>query len=226
MTCDDLFDLLTGERRADNHECRDAMKRHLARCRSCRRLADAFEPAVELFRECQGADDFLSAPAFDGPWNEPSDEEVQEFRSHRAGTNGRAAIPWISHFAGADLLRLAAALLVGLTVGAFVWGQSQTPATGNAPLAISASPGASGGTAPRITLAAVRLTSDCLPAAPQPADAAAGPRLRSAGELLAAADLDSLACCTLCHASRGLMSHTRAATLQVVRSCQACHDTF
>src|SRR5688572_19443477 len=69
MTCDEVFDLLTGQ--PHNGEAqRDALFRHLSGCRSCRRLADALEPAVELFRECAAGEARSSSASIRGPWND------------------------------------------------------------------------------------------------------------------------------------------------------------
>jgi hypothetical protein len=241
MTCDELFELLTDEYRAENDECRDAMKQHLSGCRSCRRLADALEPAVELFRECSAGEDFTAPSVSSGPWSEPEGSDPA-WNSPARGWNDRrcvprsdqallgfdraAAPPWMMQVFGGDLLRLAAAILMGLTLGALVWGQDEAPsqARGSAGLAIAApASNAQASVSPRITLASLLVTAACLPDEHRPVDAPASPRLRPAVELLASADLGALACCTTCHASLGMASHSKSATLQVVRSCQACH---
>jgi hypothetical protein len=226
MTCDDVFDLLTLQHGAGDSQRREAVERHLKNCRSCRRLADALEPAVELFRECAASDDRSAAALLPGPWSEAeASSRAAGIASlpepHRAAsrgdwsvlsTAGPSSTPWMWQLFGGDLMRLAAALLVGLTLGALVWGPSNEPA------ATTAGPGPS---APRVTLAALRLTAECVPAEHRAASADSGPRLRPASELVAANQLGSLVCCTLCHASG--MATSKSATLEVVRSCQACH---
>lgn len=227
MTCDDLLDLLTGQSRADNNQSRDAMKRHLAHCRSCRRLADALEPAVELFREAAAGDEFAAPSLYEGPWSEQEREEPEwdDAEKHAPLVTRPPETPeWVRHLFGGDLLRLAAAVLIGLTLGALVWGTTDSPVGATTPgkLAISA-PGSATLSTPRVTLASLRLTAACLPIEHRPADAAIAPRVRPATELLASADYSALNCCTLCHASLGEAPHSRFATSEVVRSCQACH---
>src|SRR5688500_14641501 len=117
MTCDEVFDLLTGELRADSPECRDRMRRHLAGCRSCRRLADAFEPAVELFRQCPASDDYAASLGISGPWDESPEDE----RPRYVPTQLRSQA-LLEQMLNLDWLRLALAVLVGLTLGALVWG--------------------------------------------------------------------------------------------------------
>lgn len=227
MTCDDLFDLLTGQSRPDNAPAREAMKRHLAHCRSCRRLADAFEPAVELFREASAGEDFTEPSLYEGPWSE---EDVEQHERHdRVERQPLVKRPpdvpeWFHVLLGGDLLRLAAAVLIGLTLGALVWGTTDSPlgATTQGGLAISA-PGPVAISAPRVTLASLRLTAACLSMEHRPADHAGVPRVRLASDLLTSANYSALNCCTLCHASLGEAPHSRFATAEVVRSCQACH---
>lgn len=226
MTCDELFDLLTDECGAENGACRDAMKRHLSGCRSCRRLADALEPAVELFRECSAGDDLAAPSVSSGPWSEPEETDSAWDRPPRAWHDRPAPTPWMMQVFGGDVLRLAAAILVGLTLGALVWGQddSSSGANGSAGLASVAPAGnADSSIAPRVTLASLLVTVACLPEKHRPVSDSDSPHLRPAVDLLASADLGALACCTSCHASLGMASHSKSATLQVIRSCQACH---
>jgi hypothetical protein len=226
MTCDEVFDLLTLERSAEDHRSRDALLEHVAGCRSCRRLADALEPAVELFRQC-AASESNCASTLDGPWSseEHSSPKVGTAKPGSAWTTplDPPAVPWLWQLLGPDMMRLAAALLVGLTLGALVWGQTnEHPKTASrlGGLAISSPTGAS---TPRITLAALRLTSECVPTEHRAESANSGPRLRPAAELLASNNLDALACCTLCHASQRVIASGQSATRDVLRSCQACH---
>jgi hypothetical protein len=221
MTCDEVFDLLTLPHGAANHQHLEALQLHLAGCRSCRRLADALEPAVEMLRR-NAADDACASPALlNGPWNEvvrsagaavaASPTEASRGNWSVLSAAEPASQRWLWDIFRGDLMRLAAAVLVGLTLGALVWGQNQ-----------SLEEDASTDGSSRITLAALRLTAECLPAEHR-THSAPGPRLRPAGELLASTELDALNCCTLCHTSLGMAPTSKAATLQVVRSCQACH---
>jgi hypothetical protein len=222
MTCDEVFDVLTGQRGADGDHDRDVLLRHLGGCRSCRRLADALEPAVQLFRECAASEDGSLSALLPGPWNdvEPSRGESRLGTSRGNWSVLTAAAPsstpWMWQLFGGDLMRLAAAILVGLTLGALVWGQSSDPAKKSQSAAMQSS------FSPHVTLAALRLTAECVPAEHRAPLANSGPRLRPASELLPSA-LDALACCTLCHTSGGIGASSKAGTLEVVRSCQACH---
>ncbi len=141
MTCDEVFDLLTGQLHAEGDQHRDALLRHLAGCRSCRRMADALEPAVELLRECAAAEDSSSAALLSGPWNDvepsfaartlgPSGSRLSPSRADWSVLSAAApsSTPWMWQLFGGDLMRLAAAILVGLTLGALVWGQTDEPA--------------------------------------------------------------------------------------------------
>lgn len=227
MTCDDLFDLLTGQTRPDNAPAREAMKRHLVHCRNCRRLADALEPAVELFREASAGDEFAAPALYEGPWQDEDMEQTEwDDRAERQPLVKRPPdVPeWFHVLLGGDLLRLAAAVLIGLTLGAVVWGTTDSPLSATAPggLAISA-PGPAAISAPHVTLASLRLTAACLPLEHRPSADAGSPRLRLASDLLASANYSALNCCTHCHASLGEAPHSRFATAEVVRSCQACH---
>lgn len=240
MTCDDVFDLLTGQRRPESRESQELMKRHLAGCRSCRRLADALEPAVELFRQC-AADDFTSPASLDGPWsNEWEEQEASEFQSGsyrnasrsshvpqpHSARSGQRLQAWLARLGTTDVPRLAAALLIGLTLGAMLWASADkdsVSAAANAPLVMSAAPGSAPSmTAPPLTLAEIRLTAACLPAGLRQAGTEPGPAVRLAVDWLAASQLDSLDCCTLCHA-QGMAWAGKSATAEVARSCQVCH---
>jgi hypothetical protein len=215
-----VFDLLTGERRADSQECRDRMQRHLAGCRSCRRLADAFEPAVELFRQCSATDDYAASLGISGPWDEPAEYD-RPSPAPRPQT-----LPLLEQLVQFDWLRLALALLIGLTLGALVWGTRDPDdyrLAGPARLEMSAPQNRPARGVPQVSLASLKLTSSCLPEEHRPADHVDDATVRPIAELLAVVERSALACCTLCHAQLGKASQTKSATLEVIHSCQVCH---
>lgn len=67
MNCDQVFDALTrGPFPTGNDALDDRVERHLGHCGSCRRLAAALQPAVELFEEAVAPEESRRLPAYWG----------------------------------------------------------------------------------------------------------------------------------------------------------------
>lgn len=225
MTCDDAFDLLTLPAESVNQRDRARLDAHLARCASCDRLAEALSPALALFAD---ADEEYAASAT--AWSD--EDAASEWRLPEPSAGG---LPRSSLQESVDrdptwhAMRLAAAVLIGLTAGGLFYGRSAEGPTqarsaeafaGNRG-ALSIVPSRQLGTA---KLASFSLTEACLPHG-EPASHRPDKVLhaRPALDMLAQSQSQDLACCTDCHTAGGAAAHHRDAIAQVARSCQSCH---
>lgn len=66
MICDDVFDRLTRGPFPSGAPEDGAVEAHLSHCVSCRRLAEALRPAVELFQEAVGPEECFGLPGYHG----------------------------------------------------------------------------------------------------------------------------------------------------------------
>jgi len=236
MNCDQVFDILTRGPFPTGHESDAAVERHLGSCTECRRLADALRPALDLFRESIPAEESHDLPGYWGDLVELSSDHGSQtgiaqlvrlpVALHRRMDRGR---DWISQRSSHGL-RFAAAVAVGVIIGAILWGagvparQPSSPGERVATGVSSEQNSPAGKMSDNVSirnkvLMAINFSPECF-----------GIRLdRKASDskpfakLLAQADYSHLLCCTRCHAS-GSRSAAPAAIASVARSCSACHE--
>ncbi|MBI2825410.1 MAG: hypothetical protein HYX69_12055 [Planctomycetia bacterium] len=240
MTCDDIFDVLTRGPFPSGAADDEVVERHLAACAGCRRLAEALRPAVELLQEAIVPEESHGLPGYRGQvaWSESEwpfeyEEAAPAARSARAPSPVR---PFV--IPAANLLRFAAAVLVGVTAAAGWHGLAALraiPANGQPPVRASDTAGSnvSGGNPARLPSVTDRPDRGWLAAQVLPAvcrDGAARPRQgdnahdpRQAAFQVAALDSSDLNCCTDCHSSATSGRLAPEARTLVARACLACH---
>ncbi len=232
MNCDQAFDHLTlTAPPADGH----ALAEHLAGCPRCRSLAETLEPALELFRAAAQAD----AEAISTNW--PSgelpawlfEEETAPTVDSRVcpqpaslPTTASRPIAWSER----PIWQVVAAVLIGMAVGGTVWGVSVASQRDSLNTAVglrqgwttsALAVGQNQANELRSSWSKIRLSKSCLPQFvdhPLPTLAQ-----RPAPPVLGEATLESLDCCTLCHAAGKSTPHSGDAG-QIAMSCQACHQ--
>ena len=232
MNCDQVFDILTRGPFPTGQECDQWVEKHLSRCRDCRRLAEALQPALELFEESVTPEEGRNLPAYWGALLDGAGEETLA-TTYRAGRSRKRVValspPQSRRRGWVAVGRLAAAVVVGVLLGAAL-GQIEvidhkppTPlaelAAASGDLKIDSTP----------TLAAVAgldflgLTPACLTST---RSESSGQRLHPTGDVAAAAariQLADLACCTECHRSGGGGIASRPAVAKITMSCHLCH---
>ena len=243
LNCDQVFDVLTRGPFPTGEPTDEAVEHHLRACHDCRCLAEALRPAVAVLHEAVASDQAMDLPEYQGslPFLRPVTRKLSVVRlagppraalaSPREADRPRAGREKPSRSPANSVRFIAASLLiVGLTawLWALVTDSRQGGRVVRQPAQVAKEiwsapregvPGASG----LLTLANLRLPSDCLPLSHRPLTQ------DQAAELALALDDGSLAglqCCTECHhasesgSARGASSHV-AATMH--RHCQTCH---
>jgi hypothetical protein len=256
MTCDEYFDYLTSAPPStavsgspddaspgEGPPTADQAAAHLAGCPRCRSLAEALEPAINLFRGAaaepradqaargQPDDDVPSwllaamdeadreasvqAPPHSSPGTALHGRPSHELPRGRTETS-RRGVAWPA----------LAAMLIGLLVGGAVWGVGAVGQRDESIHGAYAWP----------ALSAIQLSPACMAprgsaedsspgdntASPPPGIAASPPGDRVLLATLAQSERDHLNCCTSCHALGRVAAAACDARLLAV-SCQACH---
>lgn len=255
MNCDQVFGALTrGPFPTGNDALDERVERHLERCGSCRRLAAALQPAVELFEEAVSPEESCRLPAYWGElFNQSESAPATRMQSPLtlrrvradAAANDQANWRWEHTW------RIAAALLLGMAMGGVIRAtlQEDEPPTSTRPLAAVAGSSSRDGQ-PTSRFAAfdtLRMTAACGPLAmvfapPEPpaADSAAWdagiaspsqPAVSAssadpAGEPALAGwnEMARQKCCTECHHAGGDAPVATQARTQLASSCALCHD--
>lgn len=221
--CEQVLELLTeGAASPREHQL---LAEHLCDCPSCRRLAEALSPAVELFREVLREDAESEDPEFAsvleshrGMWDDVPQDSLSLSPSAAGKSRWNGASWW-------GVMGMAAALLLGVMLGGIA---NSTHRQG---LGVATPPAS-----PRAVIDAIGLAQDCwqspamiLPVAPSQHNA----QVEVAGHL-ARPDLADLNCCTYCHSAdkplkpavakttRAPVS-TAAVNARLQMSCQLCH---
>jgi hypothetical protein len=208
LDCDQVFDVLTRGPfpTGDASDC--DVEHHLACCHSCRQLAEALRPAVELFHEAIEPADSADLPGYRGELVTRSVGLAQlvveaiavEPLPHVAVARPRPArtTTWLDMVAESPL-RLMTALACGALFAAAVWGAGLTGhSIPNRPSsAISLSDDG------LVHLASLQLQPQCF---------------------TAPTALSKLQCCTECHSAKTPEPTLATRSLAVVASsCRACH---
>lgn len=208
LDCDQVFDILTRGPFPAGEASDGDVERHLACCHSCRQLAEALRPAVELFHEAIEPADCDDLPGYRGtlaPQSMGLAQLVAEAVSVMPPPCSPAARPlparagtWLDKVAERPL-RLMTALACGALFAASVWGSGLTgnslPARPSSAISLSDDG--------LVHLASLQLQPRCF----------AEPTAFS-----------KLQCCTECHTAKSPQPSLATRSLAVVASsCRACH---
>jgi hypothetical protein len=238
LNCDQVFDVLTRGPFPTGDVSDESVEHHLRACHECRQLAEALRPAVAVLHEAVSAEQALDLPEYQGslPFQRPVRRKLSMVRL--AGPprgepieQTHVARKPANRHAGGNSVRFVAATLLGVGLATWLWALTTDSrgARGVRPPTQVAEdtwspmrdgvPGATG----LLTLANLKLPSDCLPLTHRPLS-----RDQAAELALAIYDgsLAGLACCTECHhagqtRSGAVRSSAVARTTQ--QQCQACH---
>lgn len=231
MNCDQVFDVLTRGPFPTGHESDASVERHLACCHECRELADALQPAVNLFHEALAADE-PNLPGYRGVHSAGNvaclspalraaiEEDMLPTSAARPTVTRRDKAPFDAwRVAGVLSLGpvLAGLILAALWIAPHVWPES--PLAGNARRETNRrgefQPNESG----RAWLASLGLKPVCYSHGPELALAHLAESRAAASELEARHD-----CCLKCHAASNPSRPPPNATASLDRSCHACHS--
>lgn len=247
--CDEVFDILTRGPFPTGAASDGIVESHLAHCETCRRLAEALRPAIEMFQEAVAPEESRNLPSYWGeasPYPAPWREEASAARGtelHSASGRDLADAPIagepseFKRHAG-NLLRFSAAVCLGVLVAAGILRMGSwtapyplQPAEAGGPLAPFANV-RDGSAEPRS--AALAVATEALPGTlkwlanlpmnpacfdPPFTPSEAPPASGGHG----ASDMADQKCCTCCHSFASRRSLTRASTMQVAKACGVCH---
>ena len=230
IQCDEVFEILTRGPFPTGAPSDGIVESHLTHCESCRQLAEALRPAVELFQEAVAPEESRNLPSYWGdsgsnlaPWL-----TVERTATRRASRRPAAApqrararlkIPAASLQPAA---RLAAAVVLGMALAGLLrqLGSVERQLDLQAPLAVS--------DAHEVRW---RLEEDGrqwfdrhgLSAACAAGDQA--PKLAASRRGKATKDAIQLACCSSCHSAAGAgRKFSDSAMSTVANACKACHS--
>ncbi len=226
MNCDQVFDILTRGPFPTGTACDSGVESHLAECDSCRQLAEALRPALELFQEAVDPDESRDLPGY---WcalvadrKQPVVSYAQELELPRVAPRAWEQPALKERLSALNAWRMAAMLALGVTVGSLVSTRLNLDGGAVPPRDPAAAAAAAADESPD-PHAAARSEWAVLPAACFGNRPASGPRytLRQ-DRLLATADLSGMNCCSQCHNSNSDKVPS-AATANVSQHCQVCH---
>lgn len=229
MNCDQVFDILTRGPFPTGTACDSHVEAHLRNCSECNRLAEALRPALELFQEAVDPEESRDLPGY---WcavatdrTQPAVVQAKQV-PQPVVTNRWAKAPVVKHFSGVAVWRLAAALVLGITVGAVLSVRGTLDAFSPLPPRVAEAIAQSSSNDhhgyPFLTVSD-RKQLAVLPAACFRHHPGSAPRYSvTTPQVLGQADLANLNCCTECHNATSDVVST-SATLTVTQSCQICH---
>lgn len=253
MNCDQVFSALTrGPFPTGNDALDERVERHLETCNSCRRLAAALQPAVELFEESISPDESCRLPAYWGDLFQQGDTH----RSTRTGVlslhrlmRSSSSLNRVAGWRWEHAWRVAAALMLGMALGGILRAVLQDSDDSAARLASNhAHSGSLADHGRSLRLAAfnkLRMTQACGPLAmvlgpnrgPSEAAAFSAPPAQGGFPAVSAADVPDASstagwtkvaqqkCCTECHhAGADGTPLAQSARVHVANSCALCHD--
>jgi hypothetical protein len=237
LNCDQVFDVLTRGPFPTGEATDESVEHHLRACHECRQLAEALRPAVAVLHEAVSAEQAMDLPEYQGslPFGRPVMRKLSMTRlagpPRGKPVERRPAAPKSSaNHAGGNSVRFIAATLLVVGLATWLWCLSMGAPEGKAvrmpdqvaqatwSAARDGAPAANG----LLTLANLRLPSDCLPLTHRPLSR------EHAAELameLHDGSLTGLHCCTECHhAGQGAARVHASAVARVIQEhCQACH---
>jgi hypothetical protein len=201
LNCDDVLESLTGQCDAAGDET--ALQEHLETCASCRHLADAVAPALNLFQEVDAASP-ADADLANRVWNRVEAEQHEVVcRAQARGFLSLGLHAWSQLGAAAAILLALGTLFwaVGPRDGSASAEQALLPPF-SASLSRASMPEAHG----LLHLASLRLPEACLTPASPPQAA------------------HSLQCCTRCHHAGDHLPAARIVAFSQA-TCAACHKS-
>ena len=232
--CDQAFAILTRGPFPSGDDTDAVVEKHLAHCPSCRRLAEALRPPVEICQETVAPEESRNLPAYWGEACSSSvdlglelDDELPEIverspgwtQKHKRIRTGAARFV-VAAICGA---LLTASLEWSGFFALMVAQPAKTPAPlPIAPLTVTANKPVLGATADRIWLANLNLPAACQKLVTEAHET----EIVAAGHTPATEPIPSLAhlvCCTRCHVADRSMQLAALSTQVVAQSCQACH---
>ncbi len=246
MNCDGVFKVLTrGPFPTGSSTLDVAVEHHLACCASCRRLATALQPAIEVFEEAVSPDESRSLPSYSGHLASRKYESLRPLtrtrrtpRTLQPAPRRRTAarsmqLPWqpVGQFA----LAVLAGVVLSMTLGG-LWGEDEISFTAGKPELVGLTPRTEMGRirSPLMVVArldGLNLGPACRPDLTRPAafevrDAEGGVALAPAPRRSALAGFSFADnCCARCHypGAEASQKLERAETLKVTQNCGLCH---
>jgi hypothetical protein len=228
MNCDRVFDILTRGPFPTGTACDPLVEAHLKNCGECNRLAEALRPALELFQEAVDPEESRDLPGY---WcavatdrAQPAVAQTKQAPPARA-LNRWVKAPVVKHFSAVAMWRLAAALLLGVTVGSVMSVRGTLDAFSPLPPRVAEAIASMPPEDQSYPFLAVsdRQQLAVLPAACSRHRPGSAPRYSvSNPQVLGQADLANLTCCTDCHNFNSEVV-SKTATRTVIQSCQVCH---
>jgi hypothetical protein len=239
MNCDQIFDVLTRGPFPTGNASDAAVERHLAACHECRELAEALQPAVQLFHEALADGEGKSLPGYRGVYSEDRASTISAALQEALAEDKPSALPrlarplraisrGVSH-ARANRLsqrgeqwRLGVALSLGVLVGVLLLGVGWQAAPSGmfAPSASAKAVGREVRFQPsdlgKQTLASLALPGVCLPPTVPTAEPLAA--------MASAPGVTAYACCLSCHAESSANRPRLSDQAALDRSCHVCHN--
>lgn len=227
IQCDEVFDILTRGPFPTGAPSDGIVELHLAQCESCRQLAEALRPAIELFQEAVTPEESRTLPSYWGesgsnlaPWL--SEKEGGGSRVVQRSLSRRRIRPQLglSRWSLQPSTRLAAAVLLGMALAGLLRRLGAGESDSSAPAAVAALSRARWQLAedPRHWFLETRLKPACAAEVPGAMLETMAARGRGGQEPF------RQACCTACHKAASAGGVTPAlATRSVVQACSVCH---
>lgn len=247
MNCDGVFKVLTrGPFPTGSSTLDVAVEHHLACCASCRRLATALQPAIEVFEEAVSPDESRSLPSYSGHLLSRKQESLRPLTRTRRTLRTTAPalrrrprplpvpVPW------AALGRFGLAVLAGLVLSAVLRGlelrerrepgllRAEAAEMSSRPMRLLGSPALLSA-----KLDAMHLGASCRPDLAQTVsfDATDAERLTFSAQPARRLAMAGISwednCCARCHVPKGtaaVRKLTTAAVFKVTQSCGLCHQ--
>lgn len=229
IQCDEVFEILTRGPFPTGAPSDGVVELHLNQCESCRQLAEALRPAVELFQEAISPEESRTLPSYSGesgsnltPWLNAKyaggSRVAQRSRSLRRRIRPQLALPRWSLQPSA---RLAAAVVLGMALAGLLRRLGSDEQAPGAPAAVAALGRARWQLAadPQHWVVEARLKRAC--------------KAEVKGAMLETAAMGGLgaqepfrqACCTACHkVTPGAGAAAALAAPPVIQACSACHN--
>jgi hypothetical protein len=226
ISCDTVFEVLTrGPFPAGDAGDAD-VDSHLRACHSCRVLAEALRPAVNLFHESMSVEEEQELPAYLGR----VEEAVSRAQDPPAGNKPRG---YLGTGRGTSA-GLVMGGLMGLAASCLIWLAGQTDSThqslvergGRTAVAESPVDDVDQNRRAPLLLASFGLPLSCyaVPSQPNHAQRRVQEQPASPESAVTAVRLTEIACCTRCHFAGGTAVVSRSALRTISTSCAACHQ--
>ncbi|HVX62482.1 MAG TPA: hypothetical protein VHC19_17830 [Pirellulales bacterium] len=229
IQCDEVFDILTRGPFPTGAPSDGIVELHLAQCESCRQLAEALRPALELFQEAVTPEESRTLPSY---WGETGSNLAPWLSGKSSGGGGRVAqrAPTLRRRIRSPLTlprwslppsaRVAAAVVLGMALAGLLRRLGSDEIDSAARPAVAAMGRARWQAAedPRHWLLKTKLGAACK------AEVEGAMLETMAGMSHGDEAPFRLACCTACHkVVQAANTPGHAATASVVSACTVCH---